>query len=114
MIGRLTGKVAEHEAEHSVVLDVNGVGYELQVPLGTIGRARTEGDRTTLFVHTHVREDALMLYGFATDAELLRSALANMSFRPAEVDRALLALETQVDAAPLPQLIREALALLAR
>ena len=211
MIGRLTGKVVELETEHAAVLDVGGVGYELSVPLGTLGRARAESDgRVTLFVHTHMREDALMLYGFATDAErtafrtligvsnvgpkiamavlsalpadelarainakdvvrltaisgvgkktaerlvlelrdklpmgragagagattasastiargggsnaeLLRSALANMSFRPPEIDRALAALDAAGDdktqSTPLPQLIREALALLAR
>lgn len=204
MIGRLTGKVVELETEHAAMLDVGGVGYELQVPLGTLGRAKIESDgRVTLLVHTHVREDALMLYGFATDAErtafrtligvsnvgpkiamavlsalpadelarainakdvarltaisgvgkktaerlvlelrdklpmgrpgaastapvtpiargggsnadLLRSALANMSFRPQEIDRALTALDAEIDSAPLPQLIREALALLAR
>ena len=211
MIGRLTGKVVELETEHAALLDVGGVGYELSVPLGTLGRARMEADgRVTLFVHTHMREDALMLYGFATDAErtafrtligvsnvgpkiamavlsalpadelarainakdvvrltaisgvgkktaerlvlelrdklpmgravggagastasattvargggsnaeLLRSALANMSFRPPEIDRALSALDAAGDdktqSTPLPQLIREALALLAR
>src|SRR5579883_3362132 len=70
MIGRLTGKVVAHEAESAVVLDVGGVGYELAVPLGTLGRAPTdESGRTTLFVHTHLREDALTLFGFASDRE---------------------------------------------
>ena len=70
MIGRLTGKVAAQETDGGVVLDVGGVGYELAVPLGTLGRARTdEVGRVTLWVHTHVREDALALFGFADEVE---------------------------------------------
>jgi Holliday junction DNA helicase RuvA len=71
MIGRLTGKVTQ-EDDGNVVIDVNGVGYELVVPLGTIGRAPTDGDgRSTLFVHTHVREDIFSLFGFACDGDRL-------------------------------------------
>src|SRR4051812_27326815 len=70
MIGQLTGVVAAEEADGAIVLDVNGVGYELTAPLGSVGRARAVSslptDRVTFFVHTHVREDALLLYGFAT------------------------------------------------
>ena len=70
MIGRLTGKVAAQEADGGVVLDVAGVGYELAAPLGTLGRARAdEAGRVTLWVHTHVREDALSLFGFADESE---------------------------------------------
>jgi Holliday junction DNA helicase RuvA len=69
MIGRLTGRVVEQEAD-GVVLDVGGVGYELAVPLGTLGRSRVDdAGRVTLWVHTHVREDALALFGFADEAE---------------------------------------------
>jgi Holliday junction DNA helicase RuvA len=68
MIGRLTGKVIAQEADGAIVLDVGGVGYELAAPLGTLGRARAdEAGRVTLWVHTHVREDALSLFGFADD-----------------------------------------------
>ena len=71
MIGRLTGKVLE-EADGGTVVDVNGVGYEVIVPLGTLGRAgRDAEDRVTLFVHTHVREDVFSLFGFASDADRL-------------------------------------------
>ena len=67
MIGRLTGRVVEGEGD-TVLLDVHGVGYEVLVPLGTLGRATPTADgQTTLFVHTHVREDALLLYGFASE-----------------------------------------------
>lgn len=71
MIGRLTGRVVAQEAEGAgVVLDVGGVGYELTVPLGTMGKATPdEVGRVTLWVHTHVREDALALFGFANEEE---------------------------------------------
>ena len=69
MIGRLTGRLTQ-EADGNVVVDVGGVGYELVVPLGTIGRAQTDTDgRATLFVHTHAREDVLSLFGFATEGD---------------------------------------------
>jgi holliday junction DNA helicase RuvA len=69
MIGRLTGKVVA-DAPDGVVLDVGGVGYEVALPLGTMGRVRADdGGRVTLWVHTHVREDALALYGFADEAD---------------------------------------------
>jgi Holliday junction DNA helicase RuvA len=70
VIGRLTGKVAAQEADGSIVLEVGGVGYELAAPLGTLGRVRAdEGGRVTLWVHTHVREDALSLFGFSDETE---------------------------------------------
>lgn len=71
MIGRLTGTVTQ-EDDGNVVVDVGGVGYEVVVPLGTLGRAATNAEgRATLFVHTHVREDAFSLFGFASDADRL-------------------------------------------
>jgi Holliday junction DNA helicase RuvA len=70
MIGRLTGKVVSQEADGGVVLDVGGVGYELTVPPGTLGRTRADDSgRVTLWVHTHVREDALALFGFSDEFE---------------------------------------------
>jgi Holliday junction DNA helicase RuvA len=201
MIGRLTGKVVATDAE-GVVVDVAGVGYEVAVPLGTLGRAHADdAGRVTLWVHTHVREDILALYGFADEieraafrallgvsnvgpkiavavlgalpaAELaraiakqdltafkgvpgvgrkiaerlllelrdklpvyeasstipapaggrapadgddrLRGALTGMGFRPGEADRAVAALASRVHEAPLEELLREALALLAK
>jgi Holliday junction DNA helicase RuvA len=205
LIGRLTGRIVEEGADGTVVLDVGGVGYEVSVPLGTLGRARAlaaaGAEAVTLFVHTHVREDALQLHGFATredraafrtligissigpkiamgilsalsaaelaaaiarretsrltsipgvgkktaerlvlelkdklvslpapaasaaapaaapagaKGDLLQGALLRMGYRPAEVERALAALGPRVDAAPLDELVREALALLSR
>jgi Holliday junction DNA helicase RuvA len=201
MIGRLTGK-AIAQADGSVVLDVHGVGYEVQVPLGTLGRAAPDNDaKITLFVHTHAREDALILFGFATEADrvafrtligvssvgpktalailgslpaealgqaiaqknlaaltevpgigkktaermvlelrdklpttgikapvlsapaspakaktadLLAGALTRMGYRPAETDRAIAALGDRVETGALPDLVREALALLSK
>jgi len=69
LIGRLTGTVAEEEADGTFVLEVGGVGYEVLAPLGALGRAKshaTPGGELTFYVHTHVREDALSLFGFAT------------------------------------------------
>jgi Holliday junction DNA helicase RuvA len=71
MIGRLTGTPQEDD-EGALVLDVAGVGYELMVPLGTVGRAKRDGDgRVTVHVHTHVREDQITLFGFASPHERL-------------------------------------------
>ena len=201
MIGRLTGRVV-HEELDALVLDVQGVGYELTVPLGTLGRAtRNDAGLVTLFVHTHVREDVLALFGFASDVdrvtfrtligvsnvgpktaitvlsvlpaddlaravtqndlgrltaipgvgkktaerlvlelrdklkakvgassaaaaagraapsgqgEMLHDALVRMGYRPSEAERALAALADRVEAQPLGQSVREALALLAK
>ena len=65
MIGRLRGHLLESEG-NMVTLDVGGVGYEVAAPLGTLGRATADAaGAVTLHVHTHVREDAIVLYGFA-------------------------------------------------
>ena len=70
MIGRLTGRVVAQEPEGAIVVDVGGVGYELYAPLGAAGRAAVDdGGRSTFYVHTHAREDALTLFGFATEAD---------------------------------------------
>lgn len=69
MIGRLEGQLFEKEPTR-VLLDVAGVGYSVHIPVSTysvIERART--GEVELFIRTHVREDALDLYGFATEAE---------------------------------------------
>ncbi|MCB9614219.1 MAG: Holliday junction branch migration protein RuvA [Sandaracinus sp.] len=63
MIGRLIGTIGDHGIDGSVILDVSGVGYEVHVPIGALGRL-PEGTTVTLHVHTHVREDAFQLFGF--------------------------------------------------
>ena len=70
MIGRLRGRVVSESADGTLVLDVGGVGYELLVPLGTLGRCVAEADgAVVLQVVTHVREDAITLFGFADERE---------------------------------------------
>ena len=70
MIGRLTGRIVEEGEGGSLVVDVAGVGYEVIAPLGTKGRVETGEDGVmTLHIHTHVREDALSLFGFASQHE---------------------------------------------
>lgn len=67
MIARLTGHLACKSFDH-VIVDVGGVGYRLLVPLSTYYALPEEGD-VRLHVHTHVREDAIHLFGFLTAAE---------------------------------------------
>jgi Holliday junction DNA helicase RuvA len=69
MIGWLRGRVRSEEPDGAIVVDVRGVGYELSTPVGAVGRARADGDEVEFFVHTHVREDALDLYGFPNELE---------------------------------------------
>ncbi|PPE66679.1 Holliday junction branch migration protein RuvA [Caldimonas caldifontis] len=68
MIGRLTGVIAE-KAPPQVLIDVNGVGYEVDVPMSTFYNLPNLGERTTLLTHFVVREDAQVLYGFGSAAE---------------------------------------------
>lgn len=213
MIGRLSGRVVEEAADGTVVIDVHGVGYDVAMPIGSLGRllassgaagaTRPATPEVTVFVHTHVREDALSLFGFATredraafraligvssigpktamavlgalpgpelsitvgrgdvakltkvpgigkrtaerivlelkdklpavagapiaavegaapaaarggQAALVERALVEMGFRPPEAERAVAALGDKIDTAPLPELVRLALAHLVR
>jgi len=68
VIARLRGRLLEKQPNR-VVVDVNGVGYDLFVPLSTFYGLGDAGSDVVLRVHTHVREDALLLYGFATELE---------------------------------------------
>lgn len=68
MIALLEGRIVE-KAPGRVVLDVRGVGYELLVPVSTFLELPDESKTVRLRVHTHVREDALQLYGFWSEAE---------------------------------------------
>ena len=68
MIGRLAGTLLEKHPP-SLVLDVGGVGYELDAPMSTVYNLPAVGERVTLLTHLLVREDAHQLYGFATAAE---------------------------------------------
>jgi Holliday junction DNA helicase RuvA len=69
MLGWLRGRVLTEEPT-GLILEVGGVGYELTIPAGTLGRASQEPNgEVALWVHTHVREDALDLFGFANELE---------------------------------------------
>ena len=69
MIARLRGRLLEKQPNR-IVVDVSGVGYDVAVPLSTFYGLGEPGTDVVLRVHTHVREDALALYGFATALEL--------------------------------------------
>jgi Holliday junction DNA helicase RuvA len=71
MIGRLTGTIVSQGDDGTALVDVAGVGYEVMVPLGALGRASKGDDgRVVLHVHTHAtREEAMILYGFASEGE---------------------------------------------
>jgi Holliday junction DNA helicase RuvA len=76
VIGRLRGTLAEKQPPH-LLLDVNGVGYELEVPMTTLYRLPAVGETLTLHTHQVVREDAHLLYGFfeKRERELFRELI---------------------------------------
>ena len=76
VIGRLRGTLAEKQPPH-LLLDVNGVGYELEVPMTTLYRLPAVGEPLTLHTHLVVREDAHLLYGFfeKRERELFRELI---------------------------------------
>jgi Holliday junction DNA helicase RuvA len=69
LIALLRGRLLDKHPQR-VVVDVNGVGYDVQVPLSTFYSLGEPGTEVTLRVHTHVREDAIALFGFLTPLEL--------------------------------------------
>lgn len=75
MIGRITGTLLE-KTPPTVCVDVNGVGYEIDVPMSTLYALPDTGSRVTLYTHLVVREDAHLLFGFGTAAE--RSAFREL------------------------------------
>lgn len=68
MIGRLTGKIVL-KAPPQLVLDVSGVGYEIEAPMSTFYRLPAVGESVALHTHLTIREDAHLLFGFATMQE---------------------------------------------
>mgnify|MGYP003401827509 CR=1 FL=1 len=68
MIAHVRGRLVRKEPQEAVV-DVGGVGYRVAIPLSTFYRIGEAGDEVSLLTHTHVREDALALFGFLTAAE---------------------------------------------
>ena len=75
MIGKLTGTLAGRNPPQ-VVIDCNGVGYEVDVPMSTFYNLPPAGERVSLLTHFVVREDAQILYGFASEGE--RSAFRQL------------------------------------
>jgi Holliday junction DNA helicase RuvA len=69
MIAQLRGTLAEKNPNRLIV-DIGGVGYDVLVPLSTFYALGDPGSQVSLRIHTHVREEALALYGFATPLEL--------------------------------------------
>ena len=69
MIAHLSGTLREKQVQRLVV-DIGGVGYDVQVPLSTFYTVGEPGSAVSLRVHTHVREDAIQLFGFSTTLEL--------------------------------------------
>ena len=68
MIAYVSGTLAEKKPTQ-VVIDVQGIGYALQIPTSTFERLPAEGEAVTLFAHHHVREDAALLFGFFSRSE---------------------------------------------
>lgn len=68
MIALLTGTLA-HKSPDFIILDVNGVGYRVQIPFSTYYALPDGGSKVSLNIYTHVKEDAINLYGFRTMEE---------------------------------------------
>ena len=68
MITSLTGTLLEAQPTR-IVVGVNGVGYELFIPLSSFDRLPEKGERVTILTHLHVKDDSMVLYGFATEDE---------------------------------------------
>ena len=68
MIALLTGIIAHKSPDH-IILDVQGVGYRVHIPFSTYYELPEEGGTASLHIHTSVREDAILLYGFRTRLE---------------------------------------------
>jgi Holliday junction DNA helicase RuvA len=68
MIAYLHGRILSRKANR-ITIDVGGVGYDVMIPISTFYELGSEGAEVNLHIHTHVREDALALYGFQTEQE---------------------------------------------
>ena len=83
MIAQLAGKLA-YKQPNNAIIDVGGVGYEVTIPVTTFYVLGEIGSDVALKIHTHVREDALLLYGFATsrDKELFLKLISVSGIGP--------------------------------
>lgn len=104
MIGSLAGILA-HKSPPQLLLEVGGVGYELEAPMSTFYDLPALGERVRLLTHLVVREDAQLLYGFATEAErrLFRNLLKIAGIGP----RTALAILSGVSSAAFAQAVQE-------
>lgn len=68
MISHIRGKLV-HKSPTEIVIDVNGVGYQVNIPLSTFEKIDKLDGEVNILTYMHVREDAMILYGFATEAE---------------------------------------------
>lgn len=68
MIGSLRGKVVSRKPDN-VLIEVHGVGYQVSLPVNVLARLPQEGAEVFLHIYTHVREDALQLFGFGSEEE---------------------------------------------
>lgn len=102
MIGSLAGVLLSKSPPH-LVLEVGGIGYEIEAPLTTFASLPQVGERTRLLTHLHVREDAHVLYGFgaASERALFRNLLKVSGIGP----RIALALLSGVSAASFAQAV---------
>jgi holliday junction DNA helicase RuvA len=103
VIGRVQGNILE-KSPHQVVVDVQGLGYEIEIPLTTYFLLGDTGSRVTLFTHQVVREDAHLLFGFytATERELFRALIKVNSVGP----KLAVAILSGVDAAAFSRCIQ--------
>jgi Holliday junction DNA helicase RuvA len=68
MIAKISGRLLE-KSPTRILIDVGGIGYEIQIPLSTFDQLGAVGENVSVSTHLHVREDLLQLFGFATAAE---------------------------------------------
>ena len=68
MIARLTGRLSD-KSPGQIIIDVQGIGYQVLIPFSTYYALGEPGETVSLHIYTHVKEDALSLYGFSTPAE---------------------------------------------
>ena len=104
MIARLTGTVAERGAAEAV-LDVGGVGYLVHLSTATLARVPAAGERVTLRTFTNVRQDAIELFGFATEEEeaVFRALLQVKGVGPRAAQNILSGIEAKELAAAVAQ-----------
>ncbi len=103
MIGRITGKLIEKRPP-LVLLDVQGVGYEIDVPMSTFYQLPALGSQVTLHTHLVVREDAHMLFGFGSEEE--RAAFRQLLKISGVGARTALAVLSGLSVADLQQAVR--------